>query len=227
LHSCHFRGPLDRCWLCVPAFLRSRLTEGQSLIGGTFARPTEHFHFLRHVRFLQEWPYFLPSGISALFPLIGFLLIAFFYQETTFKRRAVPPEEAAPPSKTPSPELPTWKTRQMGLIMANYSLISILLMATNALVPLFAFTPALHGGLGLAPRQIGLALAWIAVWGSACQLLAFPVLHRAMGSVGVLRLTVSLDPLFGVVLPLASYFAQRGRHQLAYALFYVAITVSG
>jgi hypothetical protein len=198
------------------------------MIGGYFARPAEHFAVLKDSVFLKAYPYFLSSAVSSLFPLAGFLVVLFGFKETSrrgCKSAAADGEET--PAVAAKPNIRSLLTPQLVAILVNTALATVLLMTVNTLVPLFSYTPIKDGGLALSPRQIGLALTWLSVFRTVCQIFLFPVLHRKLGSTGVLRLAVSTYPLIAIFLPLSNVLARAHKPLAAIMVYMLAVSVPG
>ncbi|KAI6095037.1 MFS general substrate transporter [Pisolithus croceorrhizus] len=137
------------------------------LFGGALVKPHEHWPKLFSGSFWVQYPYFLPSLVSASFTAFSFLITALFLKESLpSKRRGKGPQpeigaQVGTPSNenaSPVPIRTLLKTYSVMIPIANHGTLGLVDIGLFALVPLFYATPVEVGGLGLPPFTIGLIM---------------------------------------------------------------------
>ncbi|KAI6110870.1 MFS general substrate transporter [Pisolithus croceorrhizus] len=140
------------------------------LFGGALVKPHEHWPKLFSGSFWVQYPYFLPSLVSASFTALSFLITALFLKESLpSKRRKKGPQleigsagaQVGNPSNedtSPVPIRTLLKTYSVMIPVANHGTLGLVDIGLFALVPLFYATPVEVGGLGLPPFTIGVIM---------------------------------------------------------------------
>ncbi|KAI6025129.1 hypothetical protein PISMIDRAFT_672967 [Pisolithus microcarpus 441] len=147
--------------------------------GGGLVKPHDHWPKLFSGSFWVQYPYFLPSLVSASFTTFSFSIIALFFKESLpSKRRGkeLQLEGAladAPGNEDVSPvPIRTLLTTYSVIIpIANYGILGLIEIGFFALVPLFYATPVEIGGLGLPPFTIGVIMMAFGVGNGLFQVL--------------------------------------------------------
>ncbi|KAI6025166.1 hypothetical protein PISMIDRAFT_90617 [Pisolithus microcarpus 441] len=140
------------------------------LFGGGLVKPHDRWPELFSGSFWVQYPYFLPSLVSASFTAFTFLVTALFLKESLpSKRRGkeLQPErgpigaQAGTPGDegaSPVPIRTLLKTYSVMIPIANYGILGLVEIGCFALTPLFYATPVEIGGLGLPPFTIGVIM---------------------------------------------------------------------
>ncbi|KDQ31599.1 hypothetical protein PLEOSDRAFT_156256 [Pleurotus ostreatus PC15] len=170
---------ISRAYAWVP-ISRSTGSTLAPMIGGSLSHPAERFpRLFGRSRFLQEYPYFLPCGISPTFAFIAWLVTYFFLKETLAvkisfaspkwvrrrKERATPDHDAdVSDNKVGAGHLPLHALliKPVLTTTASYAALALVDIAYRAVQPLFLSSPIALGGLGWPPSDIGKLLA---TWG--------------------------------------------------------------
>lgn len=175
------------------------------LVGGYLSSPAERYPSLfGYSAFLQEYKYFLPCFVGAMFPLSGMIFDYFCLQETLPSRMSGSDEEEADGTKTPV-EIPSIRsvfTPRVKATLMNYAMLAATSITNLGVLPLFLYTPVRLGGIGFTTAQIGKALSGQAIATSCVQVFLFPVIHRRLGTVASYRLAVIFYPLGFLCYPL-------------------------
>ncbi|KAH7885550.1 major facilitator superfamily domain-containing protein [Phlebopus sp. FC_14] len=207
------------------------------VLGGTLARPQDHFPAVFSDPFWEQFPYFLPCGIAAAYAVLTFTLVLFFLRETLNSKssperlglrvNAEPnrPETgynvldqegglcaASTISETPSDtSLPLRQllTPCRVIIIANYAMLATLDIVVYALQSLFYATSIENGGLGFTPMTIGLWIACLGIADGFVQAVAFSALVDRVGPKKLFRIGhACFVPIFALF-PLTSWLARR------------------
>ncbi|KAI6165697.1 MFS general substrate transporter [Pisolithus thermaeus] len=153
------------------------------LIGGGLVKPHDRWPELFSGSFWVQYPYFLPSAMSASFTAFSFLIIALFLKESLpskrlekelqLERGSIGSQVDTPGGDDTSPiSIRTLlKTYSVIIPIANYGLLGLVDIGFFALVPLFYATPVEIGGLGLPPFTIGLIMMAFSVGNGLFQVL--------------------------------------------------------
>ncbi|KAK9897879.1 MFS general substrate transporter [Cystobasidium minutum MCA 4210] len=152
------------------------------LMGGLLAKPADNFALFRHVKLFQAYPYLLPCMVTGSLALLAATINLIFLKEVC--PHLGDESELVRENLTVKEILGSDGVRQVLLI---YLWTFSIAFAYTALAPVFWFTPIELGGYGFTPQKIAYLLA-IGGFGQAIwTLLVFPLLHRRVGSVGVLK----------------------------------------
>ncbi|KAF8335061.1 major facilitator superfamily domain-containing protein [Cantharellus anzutake] len=169
------------------------------LIGGYLSNPANRYPGTFDTAFWLANPYLLPCIVAAIFPAIGAVITAMFFQEThpnphTIKalyrsRRAVSDPESRPllPHSESFHVHQSFRsvfTPRVLITVVNYCMLALVNIGYSVLQPLFLSTPIELGGLGLGPDAIGKILGAQGI-GSALVLLLLS--SKLQGKFGVKR----------------------------------------
>lgn len=144
------------------------------LMGGTLARPQDHWPVLFSGSFWRNYPYFLPCAVAAFLLVLAIVTMSIFLEETlSTKRRpkftsttvgvsSSPDRESLAQKSMANMSLRSLLTPSVVIPIANYAMLSFLDVSFRVLLPLFFSTPTNLGGLGFDPATIG---SWMALFG--------------------------------------------------------------
>jgi len=184
--------------------------------------------------FWQNYPYFLPCLVAAIFPISAFVLAACLMKETL----KVPVKPAHPStygtangtsesqrrisnasssSRAPlmtdnrpsPPPLRSILTARVRVAVLNYSTISLLSIMFTFVQPLFLSTPISSGGLGLPPSTIGLILGLTGFWNGLFSAIFFARLHKRLGTKRLFTSGISTFIFLYAAWPIMSVLARH------------------
>ncbi|KAG1772302.1 MFS general substrate transporter [Suillus occidentalis] len=191
------------------------------LMGGTLARPQDHWPALFANSFWGKYPYFLPCAVAACLFVLALFIMTFFLEETLSTRRRprstsatldVLGDESMPQQSMADTSLRSLLTPTVVVQIANYAMFAFLDISIRALVPLFLSTPTYLGGLGFAPSRIGLQLAVFGIMGGTFQALFFAKIVNRLGPKRVFCMSVSCFIPVMVMFPIMSWLVSaRGK----------------
>jgi hypothetical protein len=173
------------------------------------------------VKFLKDFPYFLPCATCSILLLAGWLAGAIFLRETVREplplsglfKKMIQKDECVMEEGNESNRKPLLLRDIFvpGIIIAaiNLSLVYLLQTFYTETEVLYLSTPLRDGGLGLSPAAIGTLSSISATVTGISQLFIFPHVHDKWGSrnVYVLGLFASV-PLF-VLWPVMNWIARK------------------
>jgi hypothetical protein len=197
-----------------------------SFIGGTFAN-TRGTAIGRAIPLFETYPYAFPMILSSVFPLISGLL-AFFFLEETLPVKIAPVEGEEDVSSEVTKNDTSFKqllTRHISLIIFSFGILSLFGIGTSALLPLFCFTPVVHGGLGFNAKTIGSVISQRSVSVLVIQVLAFPWLQKRTGTVRLFKWLMILWIPTMLLLPLTNLAARAGNTILVWLGLYAFMVV--
>ncbi|KAG2751110.1 MFS general substrate transporter [Suillus brevipes Sb2] len=201
------------------------------LMGGTLARPQDHWPALFANSFWGNYPYFLPCAVAAcLFVLALFMMLIFLEETLSTKRRpkltsatlGVSSDESLPQQTMVYTPLRSLLTPTVVVPITNYAMLAFLDVSFRALLPLFLSTPTYLGGLGFTPSSIG---SWLAFFGIADGVFQGSFFAKIVDRLGPKRLfCISVSCFVPVMLmfPIMSWLVSaRGEvdHAVALTLF--------
>ncbi|KAG1742471.1 major facilitator superfamily domain-containing protein [Suillus lakei] len=144
------------------------------LMGGTLARPQDHWPALFSGTFWGKYPYFLPCAVAACLLVLALVVMSIFLEETlSTKRRpkftsttvvisSSPDGESLAQKSMANMPLRSLLTPAIVIPIANLAMLAFLDVSFMVLLPLFFSTPIYLGGLGFDPASIG---SWMALFG--------------------------------------------------------------
>ncbi|KAG1852057.1 major facilitator superfamily domain-containing protein [Suillus tomentosus] len=200
------------------------------LMGGTLARPQDHWPVLFANSFWGNYPYFLPCAVAACVLFVALFTMVFFLEETLSTKRRPKlssatlgdsSSESLPQQPMANVSLRSLLTPTVVIPIANYTVFAFLDISRRALVPLFFSTPTYLGGLGFDPSSIGSWLALFGIMDGVLQALIFAKLVDRLGPKRLFSVSVSSYALLMVVLPIMSWLVRaRGGvdHAVTFAL---------
>ncbi|KJR80635.1 uncharacterized protein SPSK_05209 [Sporothrix schenckii 1099-18] len=173
-----------------------------------------------NVPFLVAYPYALPGFVVAGLGYLAALLCALFVEETLVVKKkktsstptttttttttvtasiANDDEPAAPPPSIGD----LFRAPGVKMVLLIYAQLMLLAFSYTALVPVFWFTPVDLGGFGFTPVQISAMMGLVGA-SQSLWLLAFPPLHRRIGTNAVIRACAIAYPCFMSGVPFMS-----------------------
>ncbi|KAK1834234.1 MFS general substrate transporter [Podospora conica] len=181
------------------------------LLGGALAEPAEQYpNLFGGIRFLEEYPYILPSLAVSAIGLSAVLLTLFVAEETLI--RPLPGAGDEPGRPKPAP-LTTWdilKSPGVPIVLYTYAHVMLLAFSYTAIAPVFWFTPIPLGGLSFTPLQIALFMGLGGLSQAIWILVVFPPLQHRIGTNGVMRWCATAYPVFFVAFPAFNLLLARG-----------------
>ncbi|KIJ05640.1 hypothetical protein PAXINDRAFT_122111 [Paxillus involutus ATCC 200175] len=163
-------------------------------IGGSLARPQDHFPRIFAAGFWRDYPYFLPSLVAAMFAAAAFITILLFLNEVKTSRGGDygTINETYGPSGSnelggPVP-LRSLLVPKVLVPVACHASISVLQLALTALQALFYSTPVEDGGLGFTPATSGFWMSCQGVANGILQAFFFAPLISKLGAKTLFRI---------------------------------------
>ncbi|KAG2342104.1 MFS general substrate transporter [Suillus weaverae] len=181
------------------------------LMGGTLARPQDHWPVLFTDPFWGHYPYFLPCAMAACLLFLTLFTMVFLLEETLPAMRRLKSTlglssgESPPQQSMADISLRSLLTPTVVIPIANYTMFALLDMSRRALVPLFFSTPTYLGGLGFDPSYIGSWLALFGIMDGVFQALFFAKLVDWLGPKRLFSVSVLSYATLMVVLPIMSW----------------------
>ncbi|KAF4341010.1 tetracycline resistance protein (probable transport) [Fusarium beomiforme] len=164
------------------------------IIGGALADPAHQFpRAFGNVQFFIDYPYALQGIVVGLVSSTSCITSALFLKETLHEPKKSRGEDNG------QPRMSTWeliKSREVALVLWTYSHAMFLAFVFTAIIPVALYTPIELGGIGLDAFQISIYMAIQGASQAIWLLLAFPVLHRRLGTRGVMKLCGYAYPWF-------------------------------
>ncbi|KYK56511.1 hypothetical protein DCS_03511 [Drechmeria coniospora] len=165
------------------------------LIGGALADPaTQYPSLFGAVRFFADYPFALPGFVVGAICATSTLTSLLYLEETLDGEPA-----EVPGDQERRRHMSIWQLVRapgVAVVLCVYGHVMLLAFAYTAVLPVVLFTPVALGGLGCDSFQISLYMAALGASQALWTLLVFPVLHRRVGTVGVLRLCAACYPFF-------------------------------
>ena len=139
-----------------------------------------------------------------------------------------------PQRKAKLPFLRIWTANVLCTMLAHFIIAGHLATFTN-LWAIFLSTPVgssdqrhppfrFNGGLGLQPRDVGFAMAFLGAIGIILQLLVYPMLNDRFGTVLIWRSALYVFPLTYVLAPFPSLFASQTTSIAQTALIWLSLS---
>ncbi|KIJ14480.1 Drug:H+ antiporter-1 family protein, partial [Paxillus involutus ATCC 200175] len=220
------------------------------IIGGSLARPQDHFPRLFGSSFWADYPYFLPSFVAAMFAALTFVMILFLLKETLpgallYKLRPTVVDGEATPrggdygaiNETcdlpgsdgldgPVP-LKSLLVPKVLVPIACHGSVAVLQIAMCALQPLFYSASIEDGGLGFTPVTIGFWLSSLGVANGIIQAFFFAPLISKFGPKALYRIGHGSFALFFALFPIIHMIARRsGIVWSVWALLFCQLSIS-
>ncbi|OAX43835.1 MFS general substrate transporter [Rhizopogon vinicolor AM-OR11-026] len=192
------------------------------LLGGTLARPQDHWPALFAHPFWSKYRYFLPCAVAACLLALAVLIMLFFLEETlstkhrpklasaTLNVSSDPEDDREALAQIPKANVPL-RSLLIPTVMipiTNYTILCFVDIALKVLLPLFFSTPVYLGGLGLTPSSIGSWLALFGIVDGAFQALFFPKMVGWLGPKRLFCVSVSCFAPVMIVFPIMSWLME-------------------
>ncbi|KAF5026688.1 hypothetical protein F66182_1237 [Fusarium sp. NRRL 66182] len=166
------------------------------IIGGALADPAHQFpRAFGHVQFFHDYPYALPGFVTGAISSTASLTSALFLNETLDKAR----DSHGRTIHQPSPSMwELFRSPGVAIVLWVYNHAMFLAFAFTAILPVALYTPVRLGGMGFDSFSISMYMAVQGGSQALWLLLAFPALHRRMGTRGIMRICGYAYPFFFV-----------------------------
>ncbi|KAG1848752.1 MFS general substrate transporter [Suillus subalutaceus] len=198
------------------------------LMGGTLARPQDHWPVIFTDPFWGNYPYFLPCAGSSLSALSGLLHDGIILRRSRFcillaaSHTLLMISRHRQQNVDQNISLRSLLTPTVVIPIANYAMFAFLEISRRVLVPLFFSTPTYLGGLGFDPSSIGSWLALFGIMDGVFQALLFAKLVDWLGPKRLFSASVSSYALLMVVLSIMSWLV-RARGGVDYAVTFALL----
>ncbi|KAI9595493.1 major facilitator superfamily domain-containing protein, partial [Syncephalis fuscata] len=190
-----------------------------SFVGGSLARPAKQFpDTLGRLKLLQDYPYLLPMGLTALLCAIGFVVCLFYLKETLPTRltsRFTTEEEQGlldsqqtvqqpilPKLYSFLPTIDRAGLYVIGPVILSYTAYTLLFSIFDSISLLWMSTATNLQGLGLDSSQIGWLLTATNVAAFLGQWFIYVPVHYRCGSLWLYRYALIFYIPFSLLLPL-------------------------
>ena len=170
------------------------------VIGGMLADPAEQFPSLfEGVPFFVNYPYALPGFVVGAISATGALTSALFLEETLqTKPRSLesgtPADEDDQDDKTSIWEL--LQAPGVKAVIWIYQHVMFLAFSFTAVLPIMMYTRIGNGGMGFSKFQIAMYMAAQGASQAIWLLVAFPKIHRRIGTKGIMWMCSYFYPVF-------------------------------
>ncbi|KAF2640732.1 MFS general substrate transporter [Massarina eburnea CBS 473.64] len=162
------------------------------VIGGALESPAKRYpSTFGRIRFFNDYPYALPGFVTASVGFTAAILATLFLKETLHIHQKNKKADERPMSTW---ELLSYPGVRQVILIYNYALM--LAFAFTAVFPVFQYTSVNIGGLGLTPGWIAVTMGMGGASQALWLILAFPRLHKRIGTVGLLRICAFVWPVF-------------------------------
>ncbi|KAG2057774.1 MFS general substrate transporter [Suillus hirtellus] len=204
------------------------------LIGGTLARPQDHWPALFAGPFWRNYPYFLPCAVAACLLVLALVMMLMFLEETlstkhqpkftstTVSVSSSPDRESLVKNSMANMPLRSLLTPSVVIPMANYAMVALLDVSFRVLMPLFFSTPTYLGGLGFDPAVIGSWLALFGIIDGAFQGLFFARIVDWIGPKRLFCVSVSCYAPLMAMFPIMSWIV-HARGEVDYAITFALL----
>ncbi|KAH9810161.1 major facilitator superfamily domain-containing protein [Melampsora americana] len=213
------------------------------IVGGFLALPAQNFPLLfGNCSFLIEYPYFLPCLVGGMLNFLAIILGIFCLEETletkrkpqNVTKRPSPSQgyealTSADPNSRPNvshpPSIRSLCTEPIMTLMLTFTMIHITNVAIVAVIPLYAYTKVLNGGLGMTLEQIGFILSVNGIGLIFVQLFIFPPLQRRFGAVNLYKWLVPTFTITYLCLPIVTYLVHLKGNTTTMSLVYMTVVM--
>lgn len=200
------------------------------LVGGPLSDPIRQYPGLfKGIDFFERYPYALAGMAVAAISLTSAITSALFLEETLPKEDDGPGANGSGPGGQPHPERSSmWellKAPGVGAVLWVYGHVMFLAFAFTAISPVAVYIPVELGGLELGPSMISAFMASQGASQALWLLLAFPYLHRRMGTKGVMRACGAAYPVFFVGYIALNLLLREGGPHAKAAFWVLAVVV--
>lgn len=177
--------------------------------GAGLESPAEKFpSTFGRVQFWHDYPYALPNLVIGAIGLSAALTSLLFVKETlpvdSDKRHA-------------ESSMSIWKLLKypgVAPVLLIYNYAMLLAYTFTAVFPVAQYTPVDLGGFGLTPGLIAFCTALNGVAQASWLLIAFPILHKRLGTGRLLWLCAFTWPFLFVFFPIYNFLARHGYYMI-------------
>ncbi|ORY01402.1 MFS general substrate transporter [Basidiobolus meristosporus CBS 931.73] len=190
------------------------------ILGGLLSQPAEQYPSLfGQYEFFHTYPYFLPCFVSSMISLMG-LILAFFYLEESLDAKARNPglSERTPlltetgasqdSEASASNGLLSAFTRNTVPVIIGYMLLALQSIITDEIIPIWAATTIVKGGLHFTTKQTGLFLSFCGLITPPLQWFLYPKFHKIFGPRRLYQLSMLLLAPVYFTIPFVSNLAR-------------------
>lgn len=96
-------------------------------------------------------------------------------------------------------------------VILIYEYVGLLAFTFTAVNPVFLYTPISLGGIGFSPELIAVTIGFSGASQAIWLLLAFPALHKRIGTGDILRLAAWVWPIFFAINPCFNLLLRHGQ----------------
>ncbi|KAG1774830.1 major facilitator superfamily domain-containing protein [Suillus placidus] len=212
------------------------------LMGGTLARPQDHWPALFSGSFWRNYPYFLPCAVAACLLVLALVMMSLFLQETlstkcrpkftstTLGISSSPDRESLAQKPMANMSMRSLLTPSVVIPIANYAMLAFLDVSFRVILPLFFSTPTHLGGLGFDPATIGSWMALFGITDGVFQALFFARIVDWIGPKRLFCISVSCYAPLMAMFPIMSWILRaRGEvdHAITFALLcHLAVAIT-
>ncbi|KAF8592881.1 MFS general substrate transporter [Ceratobasidium sp. AG-I] len=228
-----------QCFAFFPLIWSTGSTLGPFL-GGTLSHPATLFPRVFDTPFWRTYPYFLPCLVIALFTAGIFVLSAFFLKETLHAHVERKPDaevtgnmseygavtDSTRPAPTRAPTIRSVLTTRACIAIVNYAFLAFSDITYLGLLPIVFAVPVAKGGLGLAPRAIGLILGLQGIVTGIVQVFFFAPIHKRLGSKYLHLVGLTAYLFLALSLPAMHLLASHGMVRSMWVLIAIHILLS-
>ncbi|KAF4961872.1 hypothetical protein FSARC_10012 [Fusarium sarcochroum] len=164
------------------------------IIGGALANPAHQFPgIFGHTQFWHDYPYALPGFVTGVISSTGCITSMFFLEETLTETK----ESHRETTNQSSPS--SWellKAPSVAIVLWVYGHAMFLAFTFTAILPVVLYTPIRLGGVGFDSFKISLYMAVQGASQAIWLLIVFPLLHKRIGTRGVMKICGYAYPFF-------------------------------
>ncbi|KAF5002590.1 hypothetical protein FGRMN_274 [Fusarium graminum] len=196
------------------------------IIGGALADPAHQFpNAFGHVQFFIDYPYALQGFVVGAFSSTGCITSILFLKETKQDKG----------SHGHSVELPSRsifeiiKSPSVGIVLWSYGHAMFLAFAFTAILPVALYMPVKYGGTAFSSFDIAVYMAINGASQAMWLVVAFPFLHRRIGTRGVMKICGFAYPWFFLGFVILNLLLRADTHaaKVIFWILGVVVTVVG
>ncbi|KAH8631994.1 hypothetical protein IG631_13677 [Alternaria alternata] len=181
--------------------------------GGALESPADKFtSTFGKTQFWHDYPYSLPNIVVSVIALSAAITTMLFVKETLHIH--------GDRKKTAKSNMSTWElVKYPGVmrVLVVYNYVMLMAFTFTAVFPVAQYTPISMGGLGFTTELIAACTALNGASQAAWLLIAFPLLHKRIGTGRVLWLCASAWPVLFVVGPVYNVLLRYGHTTVFWA----------
>ncbi|KAG8780303.1 hypothetical protein FRC12_023220 [Ceratobasidium sp. 428] len=226
-----------QCFAFLPIIWSTGSTIGPFL-GGTFSHPARLRPGLFDTPFWNEYPYFLPCLMTAIFTAFILVFSAFSLEETLHSHTQPKPnssenqaEDGAAGSidratSRPAPSIKSVLTKHACIVIVNYAFLAYVGIAYLCVVPVIFAAPIEGGGLNFTPQVIGVILGIQGIVNGLVPVFYFASIHRRFGTKRTYIAGLASYLFLIASLPAMNALARRGMMGAMWTLMGAHLVVS-